>query len=78
MMEALFANTLLSFVIHRKIVSQNSEQAAADTITVFLVSTSKGFKHIRKTNLPTLYTEPILTTFQICILTPRAQNKVAL
>ena len=51
MMEALSANTLLSVVVHRLIVSQNSKEAAVGTITVFIVSNSEGFKQIQKTNL---------------------------
>ena len=51
MMEALSADTLLSVVIHRKRVSQNSKKATAGTITVFIVSNSEGFKQIQKSNL---------------------------
>jgi hypothetical protein len=63
MMEALSANTLLIVVVYGKIVSQNSKEAAASTITLFVVSNAKGFKQIQKTNLSTLHVEPILTTF---------------
>jgi len=42
MTEALFANTLLSVVVHRKRVSQISKKAAAGTISVFTVSNSEG------------------------------------
>jgi hypothetical protein len=62
-MEALSANTLLIVVVHRKIVSQNSKEAAEGIITLFIVSNSKGFKQIQKTYLSTLHMEPILTNF---------------
>ena len=62
-MDALSANTLLSIVVHRKIVSQNSKEAAAGIINLFIVWNFKGFKQIQKTYLSTLHVEPILTTF---------------